>query len=173
MSSLLDRKNGRSDSPCDRFQEWLEESRSPEAAPETLDHLLSTAPAAEHAHALACSDCRDAAADLVDLRNLLRELGPAPVAGPWFASRVMADIASREVEISRVTAFWLAIPRFASRLSWIAAAALVFTATWLHERPIARQPQTASAYASDHLFDPPVAAPGNDDLLLSMTGNSR
>jgi hypothetical protein len=116
----------------------------------------------------ACSDCRDAASDLVDLRNLLRDLESAPVAGPWFAPRVMANIAAlQEEQVSRVSAIWLAVPRFAKRLSWVAAAALVFSCAWLYERPAA-PPQTASAFASEHLFDPPALPVHSDDVLVSM-----
>jgi hypothetical protein len=79
----------------------------------------------------------------------------------------MATIASKEAEISRVAAIWLAVPRFASRLSWVAALALVFTCTWLYERPVS-QPQTASAYASEHLFDPPALPANHDDVLVSL-----
>jgi len=168
MSSPLQRKMGRLDSPCDRFQEWLEDSHSPESGTETYENLLAAAPANERAHAELCLDCRDAASDLVALRNLLRDLQTRPVAGPWFAPRVMATIASKEAEISRVAAIWLAVPKFASRLSWVAAIALLFTCTWLYERPVSQPPQTASAFASEHLFDPPPLPANHDDVLVSM-----
>jgi len=169
MSTSLGHQGQRSASPCDRFQEWLERSRSPQNGPETLETLLATAPPEQRVHAEVCSDCRDAAMDLIALRNLVRELEPVPVAGPWFAPRVMATIASQEAELSRGAAIWLAIPRFAARLSWVAAAALVFTCAWLYERPVATAPaQTASAYASEHLFDPPALPANHDDVLTSM-----
>jgi negative regulator of sigma E activity len=114
-----------------------------------------------------CSDCHDAAEDIVAIRILLREAANAPAAGPWFAPRVMAAIASQEAELSRGAAIWLAVPRFAARLAWIAAAALVFTCTWLYERPVPQPPQTASVYASEHLFDPPTLPPNHDDVLVS------
>jgi hypothetical protein len=171
MSSLLDRK---SVSPCDSFQEWLEGTRSPVSGLETFDNLLAAAPPQHRQHATACADCRQAADDVVALRNLVRELEPAPVAGPWFAPRVMASIAAKEMERSRIAAFWLAVPRFASRLSWVAAAALVFSCVWLHERPLSQSPaQSASAYASEHLFDLPALPANNDDVLVSMNGRDQ
>jgi hypothetical protein len=185
MSSLLDRK----DTQCDRFQAWLEESASPQQLGaensvelsglergllETYVSLLSRAPAELHEHAKSCSDCREAAEDVVALRNLVNELEPAPIPTQWFAPRVMAAIASLEAERSRVSAIWLAVPRFASRLSWIAAAALLVTCTWLYERPTPpATAQTASAYASEHLFDPPAISANHDDVLVSLNEKDR
>jgi hypothetical protein len=168
MSSPLERKFGRRETPCDLLQGWLEGTRSPENVRETYENLLATAPPESRGHAEACADCREAAADLVALRNLVRELDAAPVAGPWFVPRVMATIASQEAERSRAAAIWLAVPRFASRLSWVAATALVFTFAWLYERPVSSPPQTASAYASEHLFDPPALPAHPDDVLVSL-----
>src|SRR5271168_4160880 len=100
MSSLLPRRQ----SPCDRFQEWLEESQMSPSALGHLEILLAAAPVttvapvvpAEHrAHADVCADCRAAAEDLLAIRELLRQAADVPVAGPWFAPRVMAAIASR------------------------------------------------------------------------------
>jgi hypothetical protein len=66
-------------------------------------------------------------------------------------------------------AIWLAVPRFASRLSWAAAALLICTCTWLYERPAAAPPaQTAAAFTTEHLFDPPPAPPNHDDVLVSL-----
>ncbi len=165
MSGLL----GNKVSNCDRFQEWLEESPSSQGAMETYETLLAAAPAEHRAHAESCSDCHDAAADMVAVRNLLREAGDVPLADPWFAPRVMATIAAQEAELSRGSAIWLAVPRFAARLSWAAAALLVFTCAWLYERPVTTPPaQTATAFASEHLFDPPsLPASHDDDVLLS------
>jgi hypothetical protein len=164
MSSLLHNQ----ESHCDRFQEWLEESQMSQSALAAMEVLLAAAPAEHRAHVEMCSDCRAAAEDIVAIRNLLREAAVAPPAGPWFAPRVMAAIASREAELSRGAAIWLAVPRFAARLSWIAAVALVFTCTWLYERPVSQPPQTASAFASEHLFDPPALPANHDDVLVSV-----
>jgi hypothetical protein len=170
MSGLLDNNQSR----CDHFQEWLEESRSPQSGLETYENLMSNAGPEVRQHAQECSDCRDAAEDIVALRNLVREFEAAPVAGPWFASRVIAAINSLEAERSRASAIWLAVPRFASRLSWLAAVALLFTCTWMYERstqPI--EPQTASAFTSEHLFDPPALPANHDDVLVSQAGSNR
>jgi hypothetical protein len=170
MSGLLDNTQSR----CDHFQEWLEESRSPQSGLETFENLISNAGPEVRQHAQECSDCRDAAEDIVALRNLVREFETAPVAGPWFAPRVIAAINSLEVERSRASAIWLAVPRFASRLSWLAAVALLFTCTWMYERstqPI--EPQTASAFTSEHLFDPPALPANHDDVLVNQAGSNR
>ncbi len=184
MSSLLNRK----DSQCDLFQEWLEASATPQVGGkdrvessaserdllETYVNLISRAPAQVREHAQACSDCREAAEDVVALRNLVKELEAAPVPSPWFAPRVMAAISSLEAERSRVSAIWLAVPRFASRLSWLAAAVLLVTCTWLYERPASAPPaQTASAFASEHLFDPPAVPANHDDVLVSLNEKDR
>ncbi len=170
MSGLLDNTQ----SHCDLFQEWLEESRSPQNGLETYDNLMSKASLEVRQHAQECSDCRDAAEDIVALRNLVREFEAAPAAGPWFAPRVIAVINSLEAERSRVSAIWLAVPRFASRLSWLAAAALLFTCTWMYQRstqPV--EPQSASSFASEHLFDPPALPATHDDVLVSQNGSNR
>jgi len=170
MSGLLNS----SESLCDRFQAWLERSpvtatRSPGTALETPQGFLSDAPLELREHAALCADCRDAASDVVTIRNLLRDVEAAPVAGPWFAPRVMATIASQEAELSRSASIWLAVPRFASRLSWVAAATLLVACTWLYERPVKPPPaQSASAFATEHLFDPPALPPNHDDVLVSL-----
>ena len=142
---------------------------------ETCDALLGFAPAGLREHAQVCADCRDAADDLVTLRKLLRDLEPVPVAGPFFASRVMANIEAEEsVERSGMAAVWLAVPRFASRLSWIAAVTLVFACGWLYERPVSTPPQqSASAFASEHLFDLPAQPQNHDDVLVSLSENEQ
>ena len=170
MSGLLDNAKSR----CDHFQEWLEESRSPQSGLETYANLMNNAGPEIREHAQECSDCRDAAEDIVALRNLVREFEAAPAAGPWFAPRVIAAINSLEAERSRAAAIWLAVPRFASRLSWLAAAALLFTCTWMYHRPAQPvEPQTASAFASEHLFDSPALPANHDDVLVSQAGSNR
>lgn len=170
MSGLLDNTQSR----CDQFQEWLEASRSPQSGLETYENLMTNASPEVRQHAQECSDCRDAAEDMVALRNLVREFEAAPVAGPWFAPRVIAVINSLEAERSRVSAIWLAVPRFASRLSWLAAAALLFTCTWMYQRttqPV--EPPSATSFASERLFDPPALPANHDDVLVSQAGSTR
>jgi hypothetical protein len=158
------------DSCCDRFQEWLEESTDARLPSATLENFLAAAPAELRAHTQACSDCHQAAADFLALRDLMRELCPVSEAGPWFAPRVMHAIVAREVEVSRVMSIWLAVPKFASRLSWVAATLLIVSGTWMYERPA---PQRASAFASEHLFDPPSLPASNDDVLVSLKGQNQ
>ena|SRR5271154_6369085 len=182
MSSLLDGK----ESKCDCFQQWLEESAVPYSRGEisveqggserglleTYVNLVGRAPADVREHAQECADCRYAAEDIVAARNLVRELEPATEPSPWFISRVMAVIAAQEAERFRASAIWLAVSRYASRLSWIAAVALLVTCSWLYKRP-AVEPQSASAFASEHLFDPPALPASHDDVLVSQNGPNR
>ena len=170
MKSLLETHG----SSCDRFQDWLEESNDSRAPLAALENLLATAPEELREHAQVCSDCHDAAADIVALRSLLQELGPASEAGPWFAPRVISAIVARELQLSRAVSIWLAVPRFASRLTWIAATLLIVSSAWLYERPAAvSPPQSASAFASEHLFDPPSLPASNDDVLVSRNGQNQ
>jgi hypothetical protein len=140
----------------------------------SCDAFLALAPTELRAHANACGDCRAAADDLVTLRELLRDLEPVPVAGPYFAKRVMANIAAQDsTERSRIVAIWLAVPRFASRLAWVSAIAFVCACGWLYERPATPPPQSAAAFASEHLFDPPAVSPNHDDVLVSLNENEQ
>jgi hypothetical protein len=164
MTSLLEQHGN----ICDRFQDWLEESSDSRAPLTALESFLATAPADLREHAQLCSDCHDAAADIVALRLLLQDLGPATEAGPWFAPRVINAIVARESQLSRAVSIWLAVPKFASRLTWIAATLLLVSGAWLYERPASVSPQqSASAFASEHLFDPPSLPASNDDVLVS------
>ena len=164
MKSLLEQPG----SICDRFQDWLEESTDSRAPLAALESFLAAAPADLREHAQLCSDCHDAAADIVALRALLQELAPVSQAPPWFAPRVINAIIARESRLSRAVSIWLAVPRFASRLTWVAATLLLVSGAWLYERPSAvPPPQSASAFASEHLFDPPSPPPSDDDVLVS------
>jgi hypothetical protein len=170
VKSLLEQHG----STCDRFQDWLEQSNDSRAPFAALEDFLAAAPADLGEHAQACSDCHGAAADIVALRSLLRELGPASEPGPWFAPRVIHAIVARESQLSRAVSIWLAVPRFASRLTWIAATLLIVSGAWLYERPAAvSPPQSASAFASEHLFDPPALPASNDDVLVSRNGQNQ
>ena len=84
-----------------------------------------------------------------EVRMLLRDLETRRAEpSPFFAKRVMAAIAVQEVELSRRSRAWAAVPAFASRLSAIAALLLVMAGTWLYTGGH-RQPATTSAPVED------------------------
>jgi len=51
---------------------------------------------------------------------------------PFFAKRVMAAIEAREAELSGRVRAWAAVPKFASRLSAVAAMLLLIAGTWIY-----------------------------------------
>ena len=84
-----------------------------------------------------------------EVRMLLRDMETRRAEpSPFFAKRVMAAIEAQEVELSRRSRDWAAVPAFASRLSAIAALLLVMAGTWLYTGGH-RQPATTSALVED------------------------
>jgi hypothetical protein len=155
MWSLL-RKNREE---CRQFQQTLEGSTPAEALPPTLRE-----------HAATCPDCGAMAEEVLASRELLRALPASPAAAPmpWFAPRVMAAIAGRELQLRHSLDAWVAVPRLAARLTWACALALLLASTWLYERPRAT-PKPGAAATVESLFDPPPASSGTqDDILISQ-----
>ena len=141
---------------CSRFRDSLEEIASGGASREMLEHSA------------ACEDCAAAAEELLESRELLRALPrESSPAMAWFAPRVMAAIAAREAELRQSFDAWSAIPKFAFRLTWITALALVLASTWLLQRP---NVPTTKPMATDITGEPVQnSAPlTNDDVLLSL-----
>src|ERR1700680_2402826 len=86
MFNLLNLKKNREQ--CKRLRDSLEDAAEGAA--------LS---AAQREHLAACADCQEAADAISVSRSFLREVpSRAAEPGPWFAPRVMAAIAAREVE---------------------------------------------------------------------------
>src|ERR1700742_3875639 len=137
---------------CSRFRDSLEEVASGGASREMLEHSA------------ACEDCAAAADELLESRELLRALPreSAP-AMAWFAPRVMAAIAAREAELRQSFDAWSVIPKFALRLTWITALALVLASTWFLQRPNAPTKPTATDITGEPVNAPPAT---NDDVLI-------
>jgi hypothetical protein len=162
------------DEECRKVQDSLEES--PAACPGTgsQEDLVAVLPPAARNHMAACEKCREAAQDFFAVREILKDVAPrAEGAGPWFASRVMRAIEARERELGARVATWVEVPRFASRLAWIAAILLLAGSTWLYERaaPGSSRPQTGAA-AQESIFETPPPT-NQDDVLISMAESNR
>ena len=154
---------------CRKFRDALEEAAERLEGAIRVESLIALLPEEHCGHVAACADCREAANDLVKVKALLN--GVTSFAGderPWFAGRVMAVIASRERElVERVTA-WTEFPRFASRLTWVAAILLLAGTTWFYEA-VVRAPNYSPA-GQESIFEvPQQTAP--DDVLVSMAGD--
>src|SRR5579862_9170542 len=114
----------RQEDECSRFRESLEEIASGGASREMLEHSA------------ACEDCAAAAEEMLESRELLRALPrESSTRMAWFAPRVMAAIAAREAELRQSFDAWSVIPKFALRLTWVAALALVLASTWFLQKP--------------------------------------
>lgn len=152
---------------CARLLELAEACAAERLDLKSVEALSAALPAEEREHLSGCEDCREAAGDLLEARELFRAVGSqAQIERPWFSARVMAAIATKEQELSEVTKTWLAVPRFASRLAVASAALLVVTSTWLYERPRpAPSPQNTSLEAQESLFESAPAA-HQDDILV-------
>jgi hypothetical protein len=154
---------------CSQFQEALETAASPASRASTPGELLASLSVPWQKHAESCAECRAAVEELLSARALLRAL-PAlsKRPAPWFAPRVMAAIAAKEVELRRLGSPWAAVPNFASRLALASAAMLLVVSTWVFERPMAVPAKQPSAEAvPESLFDssPPLT---QDDILVSL-----
>lgn len=106
--------------------------------------------------------------ELFASRALLREM-PAQAAapGPWFAARVMAAIAARESSVQRTLEACTVVPKFAARLTWISALALLLAGTWLYQSPKAvSKPSNDSTIES--LFDMTPNAASQDDAVINF-----
>jgi predicted anti-sigma-YlaC factor YlaD len=125
--------------------------------------------AAQREHLAACADCREAADAISVSRSLLRELpSRAAEPGPWFAPRVMAAIAAREVELRQTLDAWAAVPRLAARLTWVSALALLLASTWLYQSPKhAQNSGNQNPGTVESLFDA-TQSPAPDDVLLPV-----
>src|SRR2546429_6747119 len=81
-----------------------------------------------------CQDCARAVLEVFRAKQLFQ--GAASLRQeerPWFAARVMAAIAAREKELAERVTAWTEFPRFASRLTWVAAVVLLASTTWFYE----------------------------------------
>jgi hypothetical protein len=156
MKSLLNKRRAE----CHHFQSQLEDAAG--AAPDALK-----------AHAATCSDCRSAAANIIEARALLAELpSHAAMAGPWFAPRVMSAIAARKAELGRAADTWTFLPKLAARLTWASTVALLLASTWLYQKPVST---SAKPVPTDITGEPLVdtTTPTNDDVLVILAEKPR
>ena len=157
--------NGKHSEPCSRWQAWLDPEAHDSLSGQSLRQLVSALSSEDRAHLHQCDDCRVALEAWLSFRQSLQTAKPAAAAPPWFAARVMAAIAAREEE-SRPIAAWIAVPRFAARLAWVCAAALVFAGTWLYQKPPVRHAPPAVS-TSEGLFDTQPPSVSEDEVLVA------
>lgn len=153
---------------CSRWQDWLD-GRTINGAPgRNLQEWLAGISPLDREHFLGCDDCRAATEAWLRVRgSLLDRPKVAASPSPWFPARVMTAIAAKEEEM-RPAAAWIAVPRFASRLVWAAAALLVVASTWVYQKPPVRISRPPAMNASEGIFDaqsPPVT---EDEVLVSL-----
>ena len=160
MFNLLNLKKNREQ--CKRLRDSLEDAAEGAA--------LS---AAQREHLAACADCQEAADAISVSRSFLREVpSRAAEPGPWFAPRVMAAIAAREVELRQTLDAWAAVPRLAARLTWVSALALLLASTWLYQAPKHTQNAGNGNQGSiESLFDAQQSAPPDDVLPTTENGH--
>src|SRR5712672_1068267 len=129
---------------------------------------VSALSGAQQKHLAACPECQQVADDILMARTVLSDMPRyAEVSAPWFAPRVMAAIAVKESELRQSLEAWAAVPRFAARLTWVSALALLLASTWLDKSPQAT-PNVAQNSGSqstvESLFDSPQSS-ATDDVL--------
>jgi hypothetical protein len=156
-------------SECTRVLALLDDVASATTAPE----LFAALPVDLRQHAQACAHCREAAENLLAARSVLSAIpSNATLAGPWFASRVMAAIAERKSELARAVDTWTFLPKLAAHLTWASSLALLLASAWLYQKPVSAPPQNAAhAVATDITGEPFVdnsTLPNNDDVLVSL-----
>jgi hypothetical protein len=132
---------------------------------------VSELSAPQQKHLAACSECQQICDDILIARTMLRDLPrQSEVSAPWFAPRVMAAISAKESELRQSLEAWAAVPRFAARLTWVSALALLLASTWLYQSPAKTQTATNGNQGSiESLFD--SAQSGAPDDVLPTTEN--
>lgn len=153
---------------CNDLQEWLEDSSNATQGAATFADVAEVMPLSLRQHALSCKSCEAAVGDFLASRRLLRALPSAAPPSPWFASRVMANIAAREAELLRSFDTWVVVPKLAARLTWISAVVLLLASTWLYERPAPPQTNLSGTDVAGESFVQNPAPASYDDILASL-----
>jgi hypothetical protein len=154
---------------CKRLRDGLEDASAKLEDAIRVESLIALLPEEQRAHVAWCAGCQEAVNDLVKVKALFH--GAASFAGeerPWFATRVMAAIASRERELAERVSAWTEFPRFASRLAWVATILLLAGSTWFYEA-VVHAPSYSPAGQESIFEGPQQSAP--DDVLVSMAGD--
>ena len=155
---------------CSSLRDILERaSESSATADDLVDASeVSALSGTQQEHLAACPECQQVAEDILATRTILKDMPRhAEVSAPWFAPRVMAAIAVKESELRQSLEAWAAVPRFAARLTWVSALALLLASTWLYKSPQATQnvaQNSRNQSAVESLFDSPQS-PATDDVL--------
>lgn len=156
---------------CRKLRDALEEAAAKNTGAASVQTLTKELAAEDRRHIEMCGDCREVVQELVATKDLFQ--GAASFAEDergWFASRVMAAIASRERELAERVSAWVEFPRFASRLSWVAAIVLLASTTWFY-RSVVLAPNSSSAGSQESIFEAPQqSAP--DDILISRASDN-
>jgi hypothetical protein len=154
---------------CRRLQDLLEDSVAVRPEAGRIEELSKDWSPAQRAHFAACSNCQEAAQDLLATREIFKGVtSNADMERPWFATRVMAAIAARQRELSEVASTWMAVPKFASRLAMASGVLLLVASTWLYERPLSTPSQQATNLAAqESLFEAPPPV-NQDDVLVPV-----
>ncbi|HEV2197948.1 MAG TPA: hypothetical protein VGR55_20355 [Candidatus Acidoferrum sp.] len=156
---------------CRRFRDALEEAAARFEDAVSVESLLADLSDEQRKHVATCADCQEVANDLVKVRTIFHEAASlAEQDRPWFATRVMAAIASRERELAERVSTWTEFPRFASRLTWVAAILLLVGTTWFYQA-VVRAPSYAPS-GQESIFEVPQQTTP-DDVLVSMAGDHR
>ena len=154
---------------CRRLRDGLEEAAASLQDAVSVESLIADLPDEQRKHLAACADCREAANDVVKVKALFNGASSfAQEERPWFAARVMAAIASRERELAERVSAWTEFPRFASRLTWVAAILLLVGTTWFYEA-VVRAPSYVPS-GQESIFEVPQQTTP-DDVLVTMAGD--
>jgi hypothetical protein len=154
---------------CKRSRDALEEAAAKHEGATSVERLITDLSDAQRGHVTACVRCREAGNDLVRVKTVFKGAPSfAAEERPWFAARVMAAIASRERELAERVSAWTEFPRFAWRLTWVAAILLLAGTTWFYEA-VVRAPGYAPP-GQESIFEVPQQTTP-DDVLVSMASD--
>lgn len=165
---------------CEQYREALEDL-PPDVEKSMASSSLSTSlPAEVLEHARECDACEEAAETFWASRELLagplefaREWNSSPSdTKPWFAARVMAKIAERDMEGRRALTEWSgAVAKLASRLAWVSALLLLVGTTWFygpHGGQLNNESVESKAQGTQqYFFDSAAGQSTVDDALVS------
>jgi len=166
MWNLLKRSN----EECRRLGGAVEEAAAKQADAVSVKNLTEALTPDERTHMATCQDCARAVLEVFRAKQLFQ--GAASLRQeerPWFAARVMAAIAAREKELAERVTAWTEFPRFASRLTWVAAVVLLASTTWFYES-VLRSPSHPVSGSQESIFEAPQQTTP-DDILISQAGD--
>jgi hypothetical protein len=161
---------GKRNALCVEYREALEDLGAGVGEVEGTAALKNSLSAQVLAHATTCESCCESGEVFWASRGLLSGPGATAEVQPWFATRVMANIAERETEVRAASAEWSgAVTRLASRLAWVSALALLVAGTLVYDpqpgtETSARVSQSAGE-TQQYLFDSAAGQFSVDDAL--------